>query len=76
MCFGSNLTSVSIQGQDKAKKVDGIVDLNIEKKMGDVIEQIENGRDRPGYCIAVGKTLKKVEKAISIAKSKIKINYL
>ena len=66
----------SIQGEDRAKKVDGIVDLNIEKRKGDAIGHIKNGRDRPGYCIAVGKTLKKVEKSISIAESKIKINYL
>lgn len=65
----------SLKGVEKVRESVGIVDFNIEKKGGEVIDIVRDGRSRPGYCIAAGETLTAVENMIASALEKLEIEY-
>lgn len=64
-----------IKGMAEARKVHGIVDLDIEKKPGDVVEEIKDGRARPGYVLAVGENFQTIEDCINQTLKKITVTY-
>lgn len=58
-----------IIGEDEAKLIPGIIDIEIYKNIGDEIVNLENSSDRVGHIIAIGETAAKavetVDKALS-----------
>jgi biotin carboxylase len=66
---------VEMKGIEHARRCPGIVDFDIEKKAGDKIEIVQNGRERPGYCLAVGSTRNEVERFIADSLSRVKVRY-
>jgi hypothetical protein len=41
-----------ITGLDEARAINGILACDVEKKPGDIIAEIRDGRSRPGYLLA------------------------
>ena len=41
-----------IKGKEDVLKISGVIDFDIERKPGDKIDVIEDGRSRPGYLLA------------------------
>jgi biotin carboxylase len=64
-----------IVGVETARKCEGIVDFEIEKKAGDRIDIVKNGRERPGFCLAVGRNHEEAELFVREAMSHIKVRY-
>jgi len=65
----------SIEGVAAAREISGILDLNIERKPGDTIAIIRDGRSRPGYLLAVADSKEQLEGIVSAAEKEIKISY-
>jgi biotin carboxylase len=68
-------TIKAVDGLDEIRKMEGIVDIDIERNAGDTIGEIKDGRSRPGYVLSVGKDRDAVTRNISEALSKLRISY-
>ena len=68
-------TIKEIGGIDEVRRMDGIVDMDVERKVGDTISEIRDGRSRPAYILAVGKDRTDVANRLSGALAKLKVTY-
>jgi len=68
-------TIKEIGGIDEVRRMDGIVDMDVERKVGDTISEIRDGRSRPAYILAVGKDRTDVANKLSGALAKLKVTY-
>ncbi|GIX41454.1 MAG: glycolate oxidase [Leptospiraceae bacterium] len=64
---------ISINGLEEAKKVPGICDIIITKKIGSILNQPTSNIDKIGHIIAKGKTLQEAIEAVEKAKQFIQI---
>ena len=64
-----------IKGVENVKGIEGIVDFDIERKPGDIVEQIKDGRTRPCYLLAVAKNKNELNKVIEKATSAFSVSY-
>ncbi|MEM9950854.1 MAG: ATP-grasp domain-containing protein [Chloroflexota bacterium] len=55
---------VSVDGIEKAKQLNGVLDLGFHMAQGTVVDAIEGDADRPGFCVTTGATR---EDAMAIA---------
>ena len=60
---------IAIEGEDEAKKIDGVQVVEIQCKVGQVLSELESGASRIGYVIAQAET---PEMAISICEKALK----
>lgn len=65
----------SIEGVGVARETSGILDLDIERKPGDVISIITDGRSRPGYLLAVADSKEDLELTVAAAEKRIRVSY-
>jgi formate-dependent phosphoribosylglycinamide formyltransferase (GAR transformylase) len=62
-----------IEGIQSVKKIEGVIDFDIERKVGDQVGLVKDGRTRPGYLLAVADNkfelnniVEKVNKSFSV----------
>jgi biotin carboxylase len=65
----------SIAGLDELRATPGVVDADLERRAGDVIGEIRDGRSRPGHVIAVGASRAEVESIAAAAIAKLRLEY-
>ncbi|MFN3603655.1 MAG: alpha-hydroxy-acid oxidizing protein [Leptonema sp. (in: bacteria)] len=65
---------LSIEGVEKAKKLYGICDIIITKKIGTILNKPTSNIDKIGHIIAKGKTLEEAEAIANQAKEMIQIH--
>jgi biotin carboxylase len=63
----------SIRGLDKAKKIEGVMDVEYHVKVGDTVGIIDSGRARPGYLLAVGESREQVLEITEEVKRTLKV---
>lgn len=63
----------SVSGIETAKQIDGVLDCDIERKAGDQIGIIPDGRSRPGYLLAVADSKTQLEEVVQRAMETIKV---
>lgn len=66
----------TIEGVERAKRIEGIKQVEILKKIGDTVPELENSVDRIGFVIAQGKDVANAITACDKALQEIKINVL
>ena len=64
-----------IRGLAAAKQISGVLDLQIERKTGDNVGEIRDGRSRPGLVLAVGANRKELDEIIGQVGSTLDIGY-
>jgi formate-dependent phosphoribosylglycinamide formyltransferase (GAR transformylase) len=64
-----------ITGKETIRKLPGILDFDIERKSGDLIEEIEDGRNRPGYLLAYSENKKELNMIVKHALTALKLEY-
>lgn len=69
----TNGTIKEILGIEEALKADGVTEVSLTKKAGDVVGDIKSSTDRVGFVIAQANTPQKAEKICREAATKIKI---
>jgi formate-dependent phosphoribosylglycinamide formyltransferase (GAR transformylase) len=60
-------TVKKISGLAAVKKIAGVIDIAIERKAGDRIDEIKDGRSRPGYLLAVAKSKSQLDEIVAKA---------
>ena len=64
---------VDIIGLEEARKLDGVRDADIERNIGDILENANDDRSRCGYYIVYGDTREQVEELEQKVKSIVKV---
>jgi biotin carboxylase len=62
-----------ISGVEEAAKVPGVLAVDYFVKAGDKIADIQNGAQRPGYCLAVGDSYSDLDKTVAAVKSRLDV---
>lgn len=70
--FGSGRIE-SLEGVDVASKTEGVLTLDFEYKVGDVIKSCEDDRSRQGFVIVFAETHEQLQERIETVCNKIKI---
>lgn len=65
----------TIRGVEAARKTKGVLDLNIERKSGDIITEVKDGRSRPGYMLAVADSKEQLEMIVRAVEEKVAVSY-
>ena len=65
-----------ISGVEDIEKLNYVYDFRCEIKEGDVIDEIKDGKSRPGHYILIGDSSKDIESNIKEVEKKLKISYL
>lgn len=65
----------SVQGIDKIKKLDYVLDFRCELKNGYVIEDIKNGKNRPISYIVIGDSINEIEDRIDTVENLLQLEY-
>ena len=64
---------VVVEGAEQASDLTGVVRVSLAVKPGDLLSDVGSSRERHGYVLAVGDTLRSVETILSEAFSRITI---
>lgn len=64
---------VEITGLDEVKNINGVLDIHLFVKVGDVVGVIDCGRKRPGYLLAIGDSRGEVIEIAEEVKKKLHI---
>jgi phosphoribosylamine-glycine ligase len=65
-----------VEGKDKVKSIEGVLDFDIELSKGDEITEIKDGRSRPGYLLAVGDDKLEIDRIIDKVKNSFSVEYI
>ncbi len=64
-----------IDGEESIKTMPGVLDFLIERKVGDVIGDIEDGRSRPGYLLAYSTKTEELQQIVQHALATMTVEY-
>ena len=65
----------AVRGLDEARRVPGVIDVCVERTKGDVIDEVRDGRSRPGHLLASGETRADVQHTIARVRSLVRLDY-
>lgn len=65
----------SIIGKTEVKNIPGVIEFDIERKVGDVIGTIQDGRSRPGYLLAHAKSRNELDQILEKVLSTFIVEY-
>jgi len=66
---------VAIRGVDAAKQLPGVIDVCIERSPGDVIDEVHDGRSRPGHVLIAGSDRAAVQRTFEEVCTRVRIDY-
>ena len=66
----------AVRGVDEAGSLPGVIDACVEPVPGDTIEEVRDGRSRPGHVLVSGATPADVQRTIARARDLIEIDYV
>lgn len=64
-----------IEGIESVKKIEGVIDFDIERNVGDLIGLVKDGRTRPGYLLAVAEDRNKLNNIVEKVNKTFSISY-
>jgi biotin carboxylase len=67
---------LSISGLSEARKIAGVLAVDYFVKAGDRITDIQNGAQRPGYCLVVGDSYSELEHIMIEVKSRLDVTMI
>jgi len=65
----------AVRGVEAALHVPGVVDACVERRPGDVIDEVHDGRSRPGHVLAWGRDRDEVQRVIGEVRALIRLDY-
>lgn len=65
----------AVNGVDAASNIPGVVDLTIEPGPGDRIDEVHDGRSRPGHLLTVGATREDVQGVVRQVRELVRVDY-
>jgi biotin carboxylase len=65
----------NLEGIEEVRKIPGVLDFDIERKPGDEIDVIEDGRSRPGYLLAFSNSKDGLNQLLEKAHQTYKVSF-
>jgi len=65
----------AVRGVDEARSLPGVIDACVERVPGDTIDEVRDGRSRPGHVLVSGATPADVQRTIARVRDLIEIDY-
>jgi biotin carboxylase len=65
----------AVRGVEAARRVPGVIDVCVERLPGELIDEVYDGRSRPGHVLVHGESLADVQQTISEVRGMIRIDY-
>ena len=66
---------VAVRGVDTAKRLPGVIDVCVERVPGDTIDEVRDGRSRPGHVLAWGADREAVQRTLAEVRGSIRLDY-
>jgi hypothetical protein len=66
---------VAVRGVEAARRLDPVVDVAVERVPGDRIDDVHDGRSRPGYVLVSGRDRDEVQRTLAQVRSLIRVDY-
>jgi biotin carboxylase len=65
----------AVRGVEAARRLPGVIDACVEPRPGDVIEDVHDGRSRPGHVLVSGRDRTEVQETIAQVRDLIRVDY-
>jgi biotin carboxylase len=65
----------AVRGVEAAKRIPGVVDVCVERRPGESIEEVHDGRNRPGHVLVCGATRADVQRTLAAVRALIRLDY-
>lgn len=65
----------AVRGEADARLMRGVIDACVERQPGDTIEEVRDGRSRPGHVLVYGRTRDEVQDVLRAVRATIRIDY-
>jgi biotin carboxylase len=65
----------AVRGVDEARSLPGVIDACVERVAGETIDEVRDGRSRPGHLLVSGATAADVQRTIAGVRDLIEIDY-
>lgn len=65
----------AFQGLDSARAIPGVIDLTIERTVGDEVSDVRDGRSRPGHLLAHGSTRSAVQRIVEQVHQLVRVQF-
>jgi biotin carboxylase len=66
---------VAIRGVEAARRLPGVIDACIERVPGDSIDEVHDGRSRPGHVLVWGRDRAEVQRTLADVRALIRLDY-
>jgi biotin carboxylase len=66
---------VAVRGVDAARRLPGVIDASVERAPGESIDEVHDGRSRPGHLLVWGRDRGEVQRTLSDARALIRLDY-
>lgn len=66
---------MAIRGVEAAKRLPGVIDVCVERSPGDVIDEVHDGRSRPGHVLISGSDRAAVQRTFEQVGALVRIDY-
>jgi biotin carboxylase len=66
---------VAVRGVDAARRLPGVIDASVEREPGDYIDEVHDGRSRPGHVLAWGDDRAGVQRTLADVRALIRLDY-
>ena len=64
-----------MRGLDRARALPGVIDVTIERQINDRIDEVRDGRSRPGHLLVCGPTAEEVQQTIREVHALVRLEY-
>ena len=65
----------AVHGVDAARQLPGVIDACVERRAGDFIDDVHDGRSRPGHVLVCGRDRTDVQETLARVRALIRIDY-
>ena len=65
----------AVRGIDEARCIAGVIDACIERAPGDRIDEVHDGRSRPGHVLVVGRDRAEAQRSLAQVRERVRIEY-
>jgi biotin carboxylase len=65
----------AVRGVDAARRLPGVIDACVERGPGDDIDEVHDGRSRPGHVLVCGRDRTEIQQLIAQVRSMIRVDY-
>jgi biotin carboxylase len=66
---------VAVRGVEEARRLPGVIDVCVERVPGESIQDVHDGRSRPGHVLVSGRNRAEVQRTLADVRALIRIDY-